>query len=223
MIKLQLLKKTLPTIKLYRGVLECSCLLDTGANICVWTKGMELFEEMFPARKVLKDKFTLLTGFGGPGYKVPVCNVSSIEFSAGDEILVLRDVDVAVLDSTVLGPEFVLAMCTLRNNRYTVDMSNGVFIVEGDTSRIQCKNIYTDVRGLTCTVALSQEEHILKVNEDFDEWSTLSKEEMLDDAYKEIKFNRKVARVILPTLAYKTRESLIENINKYYSRLEERG
>ncbi|MCM1257290.1 MAG: hypothetical protein NC307_05515 [Roseburia sp.] len=159
MIELALLDETLPKVRFIKTGRSCMCLLDTGANICVWTRGLEEFMKVFPMSDRQVGKMATVSGFGGDGAKAPVYLVDCITFRSGRNTLSFRDLHIAITTNTRIGAELVLAMTTLRKNVYTFDMTSKKFRVEGKTAGILCDNEYYDGDlKRTVAVALSQEE-----------------------------------------------------------------
>ena len=72
---------TRPVVSLREGL---TCLIDSGADTPIWTKGAERLGRFYKSEKVAEKKF-LLSGFGH-GYEiVDVYKVSDVELSGVDE------------------------------------------------------------------------------------------------------------------------------------------
>lgn len=100
--------------------MDIRILLDTGAKISVFTRGLEAFLEIFPNAVKAERKY-LLGGFGGS--KKDLCEVYTIpRFSLGG--IQINNLPVVIATNKYISSEIVLSAYVFKKNRLTIDFDN---------------------------------------------------------------------------------------------------
>ena len=111
-----------PVVSLKDGI---SCLIDTGANIPVWTRGAEMLLNAFHAEK-LKDRQFLLSGFGKKEEIVDAYRISDfvLEGSLGDrnreDRIIFKSMIVACTERPFLIANMILPATAFSHMNYMV-------------------------------------------------------------------------------------------------------
>jgi hypothetical protein len=111
-LRLKIIDKDRPMVNLLSNDKIYKCLVDTGADTCVFTHGVERLMDIFPNAKKREDVKIWLSGFGTGGELVDVYTVDDIIFtdSYNSNIrLSFKNVDVACCVRKMRAPLIVSA------------------------------------------------------------------------------------------------------------------
>lgn len=97
-----------------------SCLVDTGANIPVWTRGADMLLRYFQTAPI-KDKQFILSGFGKVAEKVAAYRITdfSMEGEDGDRI-VFKSLTIACTERPAMVANLILPATAFNHMNYTV-------------------------------------------------------------------------------------------------------
>lgn len=129
-IQFPLKKNPRPVIAALLNGVASSCLVDTGAEIPVWTATERKFLRRFPDALLLNDSFTI-KGFGGSGtqykiYKIPCLTLCDSE---GNSINIHNCV-VAVGTMDKVKFQFIVSATMLHKAKYAIDNTSQLFTVD---------------------------------------------------------------------------------------------
>lgn len=118
-----------PVTTLYKRV---AIMFDTGAQIPVWTKTVDLLKAYFPGTRVDDTVYAKVTGFGGPGRETAVCVVPKIEIPTDIKSIVFRNVPMAISkltmsdenNTSMAGIHMILPINMMKNCAITFDTNN---------------------------------------------------------------------------------------------------
>ena len=124
---------------------KVTCLIDTGADTPVWTRGSKALRKEFKAERV-EGKVFILSGFGKESEVVDVYNVSDVELKneAGEKI-VFKNLTVACTSRPNMIASLILPSTAFSHMNYMVrnmDVESPVLEIEHKKDEYYVNPIY---------------------------------------------------------------------------------
>ena len=133
---------TRPVVAIGSGI---TCLMDTGADIPVWTRGSDLLGKVFTVKKI-EGKKVLLSGFGKEAELVDVYIVTDVTLSdeSGDKVI-FRNMTVACTARPNMVANLILPATAFSHMNYTImnkDIEAPTVIIDHDKEEYYVSPIY---------------------------------------------------------------------------------
>ena len=140
MIKLQFplnitLHSPRPIFKAYINNVKITCMLDTGADIPVFCKGLDLFKEYFiNTENITPFKKSLLGGFGKDKEDTVLYNIPSVQLADTKESLIYHNMKIAVVLKPAIPCDLILSASLFTKMKYTIDClgNNHYLLIEAN-------------------------------------------------------------------------------------------
>lgn len=130
------------TRPIFRGLINgkaITCMLDTGADIPVYCKGLDLFKDWTRSiDNVSFFKSYSIGGFGKGSEESELYNVPKFELSDGNNAITYHNMKIAVVSKPRIPCDLILSASLFMKMRYTIDClnSHNSLVIEAD------KNLY---------------------------------------------------------------------------------
>ena len=129
---------------------DITCLIDTGANIPVWTRGADMLRAAYHAEIIDGKKF-ILSGFGKIAEKVDAYRIAdfSIEAEDGDKI-VFKSMTIACTRRPAMVANLILPATAFRFMNYTVrnmGVETPVVEIEHDREEYVISPVYSNLNA----------------------------------------------------------------------------
>lgn len=99
---------------------DVTCLIDTGADIHVWTQGAEILEDVFKAELVNGKKF-ILSGFGKEAEIVDVYRIFDVELRGMDsDRVIFKSMIVACTKRPSMIASLIIPATAFSKMNYTI-------------------------------------------------------------------------------------------------------
>jgi|GEM_PF-3740864 len=129
---------------------DITCLIDTGANIPVWTRGEERLKDAFDA-EIIEGKKFVLSGFGKVAEKVDAYRVSDFSLEAEDgEKIVFKSMVIACTRRPAMVANLILPATAFKLMNYTVrnvGVENPVVEIEHDREEYAISPVYSNLNA----------------------------------------------------------------------------
>lgn len=129
---------------------DITCLIDTGANIPVWTRGSQKLINAFQA-SLIKDKKFILSGFGKVAEKVDAFRISDFVLSGdGDDKIVFKSMIIACTERPAMVANMILPATAFNHMNYlihNVGIDNPVVEIEHDKNEYAMGAICSNIDG----------------------------------------------------------------------------
>ena len=129
---------------------DITCLIDTGANIPVWTRGEERLKDAFDA-EIIEGKKFVLSGFGKVAEKVDAYRVSDFSLEAEDgEKVVFKSMVIACTRRPAMVANLILPATAFKLMNYTVrnvGVENPVVEIEHDREEYAISPDYSNLNA----------------------------------------------------------------------------
>lgn len=114
-----------PIFKAYINDVPLKCMLDTGADLPVFCKGSELFQELMKEKSGVSEyKGTFVGGFGKTAESTMLWSVDDFVFSDKSNAIVYKGIKLAVLNKPNIPCDLVLSASMFMKMKYTIDCSS---------------------------------------------------------------------------------------------------
>jgi hypothetical protein len=119
-----------PIFKAYINGAPFRCMLDTGADLPVFCKGRNLFEELVKGMQGISEFKTLsIGGFGKMDETAMVWNIDNFVLSDKRSSIGYRGMKIAVMDKPSIPCDMILSASMFMKMRYTIDCLSGKHIL----------------------------------------------------------------------------------------------
>ncbi len=129
---------------------DITCLIDTGANIPVWTRGEERLKDAFDA-EIIEGKKFVLSGFGKVAEKVDAYRVSDFSLEAEDgEKIVFKSMVIACTRRPAMVANLIFPATAFKLMNYTVRNVGGenpVVEIEHDREEYAISPVYSNLNA----------------------------------------------------------------------------
>lgn len=99
---------------------DITCLIDTGADVPVWTRGSNKLKGTYNATQI-KDKKFLLSGFGKEAELVDVYRITDFELKGEDgDIIVFKNLTIACTRRPNMVANLILPATAFTHMNYTI-------------------------------------------------------------------------------------------------------
>lgn len=141
---------TRPVIQLKE---DTTCLIDTGADVPVWTQGADRLKDLFEAEKVVGKKY-LLSGFG-TGYEiVDVYKVHDLVLNESnndsDNRIIFKSVTVACTSRPAMVADLILPNTAFSHMNLTIrnmEVESPVIEIEHEKDEFYVSPVYSSIDG----------------------------------------------------------------------------
>ena len=127
-------------------------LLDTGADVPVWCKGISELRDIAPDAEIIEDKF-LLGGFGVGAEVVDVYRLGTFSLFDGTNTLCFHNLIVAVTNRPMMDVDFVLPLSIFRKGQINIDRLSSVV-----TSTVSITTLEPDIHVFLRRKELSEDQ-----------------------------------------------------------------
>ena len=130
----------------YENIESETYLLDTGAELTLYTKAFKKFMLNYP------DAYdsglqTIIGGFGGKGVEyVPIYIIPKFELAG----ITFYDFPVALQISEHLSVDLIITASVLRHNEFSVNLFKRELKIDNTKAEVYCKMLFSEVDNSIC-------------------------------------------------------------------------
>lgn len=107
----------------FNDVFALRCLLDTGANLSVYTSTFENFESVFPS--AIRGGEINIGGFGGDGTPCIIYTIPKLKFSDGKDYVILHNLSVGVTNELSNRQNLIFSGSLLNGSDLAIRFTDG--------------------------------------------------------------------------------------------------
>lgn len=128
---------------------DITCLIDSGADVPVWTRGSDKLLGSYQAKQIQGKKF-LLSGFGKEAEIVDVYSISDLELKdeGGTDRIVFKNLTVACTERPYMVANLILPATAFSHMNYTIkniEVENPVVEIYHTKTEYSVSPVYSSV------------------------------------------------------------------------------